>query len=69
MAGAKCQIIMKHAVKEDMKERLDLLSVQGQLHHLVDDAAASLWSEVVQKLSPECMKFALPYNANLSMQQ
>ena len=60
-----------------MEERLDhakSLRVQGQLHHLVDDTAASLWSEVVQKLPPECMKFALnaaqdtlPHNANLSM--
>ena len=79
--GASRQTIMKHAknwvVVEDVEERLDhakSLVTQGQLHHVVDDDAASLWSEVVQKLPPECMKFALnaaqdtlPHNANLSI--
>ena len=40
---------------EDMEDHAKSLRVQGQLHHLVDDTAASLWSEVVQKLPPECM--------------
>jgi hypothetical protein len=75
------KIITKRArnlvATEDVEVRLEhakLLPTQGQLHHLVHDDAASLWSEVVQKLPPECMKFALnaaqdtlPHNANLSM--
>ena len=47
---------------KDREVRLDhakSLATQGQLHNLVDDDAASLWLEVVQKLPPECMKFAL----------
>ena len=60
---------------EDNKDRLahaKSLIVQGQLHHLDDADGASLWSDVVQDLPPECMKFALnasqdilPHNANL----
>ena len=79
--GAKRQTIMKHTknrvTTEEMEERLNhakSLATQGQLHHLVEDDSASLWSEVVQKLSPECMKFAvnaaqdtLPHNDNLSL--
>ena len=64
--GAKRHTIMKRTknlvATEDREVRLDhakSLATQGQLHHLVDDDAASLWSEVVQKLPPECMKFAL----------
>ena len=64
--GAKRHTIMKHTeilvATEDREVRLDharSLTTQGQLHHLVDDDASSLWSEVVQKLPPECMKFAL----------
>ena len=41
---------------------------------MVDEDAAVLWSEVVQSLPPECMKFVLnaaqdtlPHNANLSV--
>ena len=61
----------------DTEQRLDhtkSLSSQGQLHHLVNSDADTLWSEVVQKLPPECMKFALnaaqdtlPHNSNLSV--
>ena len=60
---------------EDAEERLDhakSLKLQGQLYHIVDDAAATVWSDVVQRLPPECLKFALnaaqdtlPHNANL----
>ena len=62
---------------EDSEERLahaTPLPVQGQLHHLTDSNAASLWSDVVHTLPPECSKFALnvaqdtlPHNANLSV--
>ena len=64
--GAKYQTLMKCTkslvATEDPEERLDhaqSLTLQGQLHHLVDDDTASLWPEVVKKLPPECMKFAL----------
>ena len=81
--GARRQSIMKRAknrvMLEDAEERLDhatSLATQGQLHHLVDDDAAILWSEVVHKLPPECMKFVLnaaqdnlPHNDNLSVRR
>lgn len=61
----------------DAEERLDhakSLTKQGELHHLVEENAAALWSEVVQKLPPECIKFALnsaqdtlPRNVNLAI--
>ena len=64
-------------VTEDNEKRLEharSLVVQGQLHLLDDTNGASLWSDVVQALPPECMKFALnaaqdtlPHNANLSV--
>ena len=63
--GAKCQTLMKLTkslvATVDAEERLNhaqSLTSQGQLHQLVDDDAVSLWSEVVQKLPPECMKFS-----------
>ena len=79
--GGRRQTIMKRAknlvMTEDTEERLDhakSLATQGQLHHVVDEDAAVLWSEVVQSLPPECMKFVLnaaqdtlPHNANLSV--
>ena len=79
--GAKRQLLMKCTrnlvATEDVERRLDhakSLTAQGQLHHLVDSDAATLWSEVVQKLPPEPMKFALnaaqdtlPHNSNLSL--
>ena len=47
---------------------------QGQLHSLVDEDTAALWSDVVQKLPPECLKFmlnaahdTLSHNSNLSV--
>ena len=50
------------------------LASQGELHHLVEDDAATLWSETVQHLPRECLKFALnaaqdtlPHNANLAI--
>ena len=64
-------------VKEDNYKRLvhaRSLIVQGQLHLLNDTDGESLWSDVVQALSPECIKFVLnaakdtlPHNANLSV--
>ena len=69
-------------VKKEVKavetaERLDHakgLSSQGELHHLVEDDAATLWSETVQQLPPDCLKFVLntaqdtlPHNANLAV--
>ena len=69
---------VKKAVKAvEMAERLDHakgLSSQGELHHLVENDAATLWSETVQQLPPDCLKFALnsaqdtlPHNANLAV--
>ena len=50
------------------------LSSQGELHHLVEDDAATLWSETVQQVPPNCLKFALNaaqdtllHNANLAV--
>ena len=79
--GAKCRCVSlakrsrNLVVTEDNEERLvhaKSLIVQGQLHHLDDVDGASLCSDVVQALPPECMKFALnaaqdthPHNANL----
>ena len=68
----------KKAVKAtETAERLEHargLSSQGELHHLVEEDAAALWSETVQQLPPDCLKFALnatqdtlPHNANLSV--
>ena len=79
--GGKRQTLMKCTRKlveaEDAEERLDhakSLKLHGQLHHIVDDDAATVWSDVVQRLPPECLKFALnvaqdtlPHNANLSV--
>ena len=48
---------VKKAVKAvETAERLEHakgLSSQGELHHLVEDDAATLWSETVQQLPPE----------------
>ena len=64
--GVKRQILIKLTkilvANEDTDERLNhaqSLTLQGQLHFLVDDNTASLWCEVVQKLVPECMNVAL----------
>ena len=79
--GAKRQTLLKCTKNivetEDTEKRLDhamSLATQGQLHHLVENDAATTWSEVVQKLPPECMKFALnaaqdtlPHNSNLAL--
>ena len=79
--GAKSKVLTKWSrnlvASEDNEERLahaKSLTVQGQLHLLDDVDGASLWSDVVQGLPPECMKFALnaaqdtrPHNANLSV--
>ena len=79
--GARRQTIPKRAktlvLTEGVEGQLDhakFLTKQGHLHELVDDEAATLWSEVVQKLPPEGLKFALnaaqdtlPHNANLSV--
>ena len=79
--GARQQTILKQAktlvLTEGVERQLDhteSLTKQGQLHELVDDEAATLWSEVVQKLPPADLKFALnvaqatlPHNANLSV--
>ena len=64
-------------VVEDNEQRLTHAKspiVKGHLHYLADDDGASWWSDVVQSLPPECMKFALdaaqdtlPHNANLSL--
>ena len=47
---------------------------QGELHRLMEGDAATLWSDTVQKLPPEALKFALnaaqdtlPHNANLAI--
>ena len=32
---------------------------QGEVHRLVEEDAATLWSKTVQKLSPEGLKFTL----------
>ena len=63
----------KKAVKAtETAERLEHargLSSQGELHHLVEEDAAALWSETVQQLPPDCLKYAaqdtLPHDANL----
>ena len=71
-----CQV--KKAVKAvETAERLDHakgLSSLGEVHHLVEDDAATLWSETVQQLPPDCLTFALnaaqdtlPHNANLAV--
>ena len=79
--GARRQTILKRAktlvLTKGVEKQLDhakSLTKQGQLNELVDDEAAALWSEVVQKLPPEGLKFALnaaqdtlPHNANLSV--
>ena len=75
--GARRQVIIKRAknlamseAAEEKRDHAKSLVKQGQLHRLVDEDAARLWSEVVQKLPPECVKFAqdtLPLNANLSL--
>ena len=50
---------VKKAVKAvETAERLDHAkgqSSQGELHHLVEDDAATLWSETVQQLPPDCL--------------
>ena len=50
------------------------LSSQGELHHLVEEDAAALWSETIQQVPPECFNFALnaaqdtlPHNSNLAV--
>ena len=50
------------------------LSSQGELHHLVEDDAVTLCSEIVQQLQPNCLKIAsnashdtLQHNANLAV--
>ena len=79
--GARHQTILKRAkalvLTEGVEGQLDhakSLTKQGQLHELVNDEAATLWSEVVQKLPPEGFKFTLnaaqdtlPHNPNLSV--
>ena len=57
--GARRQTILKRektlVLTEGVEGQLDhakSLTKQGQLHELVDDEAATLWSEVVQKLPP-----------------
>ena len=67
----------KHCGDKGYGETLDhaiSLATQCQLHHLVENDAATMWSEVVQKLPPERMKFALnaaqdtlPHNSNLAL--
>ena len=59
--GARRQVIIKRAknlaMSESAEEKLDhakSLVKQGQLHRLVDEDAAQLWSEVVQKLPQVC---------------
>ena len=63
---ARCRTVLQRVktlvVTEEAGERLDhakSLTRQGQLHSLVDEDAAALWSDVVQKLTPECLKFVL----------
>ena len=61
----------------DVAERLEHargLPHQGEVHRLVEEDAATIWSETVQKLPPEGLKFAmnavqdtLPHNANLAV--
>ena len=79
--GASKKTVMrraKEAVKSaEVAERLEhsqSLHHQGELHRLIEGDAATLWSETVQKLPPEALKFAsnaaqdtLPHNANLAI--
>ena len=79
--GASNKTVMrraKEAVKSaEVAERLEhsrSLPRQGELHRLIEGDAATLWSETVQKLPPEALKFALnaaqdtlPHNANLAI--
>ena len=55
-------------------EHSQSLPHQGELHRLMERDAATLWSETMQKLPPEALKFALntaqdtlPHNANLAI--
>ena len=64
--------VMKAVKAIEKAEHLDhakSLSSQGELHHLVEEGAAALWSETVQQLPPDCLKYAaqdtLPHDANL----
>ena len=79
--GASKKTLMRRA-KEAVKsaeigeclEHSRSLPRQGELHRLMERDAATLWSETVQKLPPEAIKFALnaaqdtlPHNANLAI--
>ena len=64
--GASRRTLMRRAKRvvrsTDVAERLEharSLPHQGEVHQLVEEDAASLWSETVQKLPPESLKFAL----------
>ena len=79
--GAKQETLLKRTKNivetKDTGKTLDhaiSLAKQCQLHLLVENDAATMWSEVVQKLPHECMKFALnaaqytlPHNSNLAL--
>ena len=65
---------MKSAEIGERLEHSRSLPHQGELHRLMERDAATLWSETVQKLPPEALKFALnaaqntlPHNANLAI--
>ena len=79
--GASKKTLMRRAkeavTSAEIGERLEhsrSLPHQGELHRLMERDAATLWSETVQKLPPEALKFALnaaqdtlPHNANLAI--
>ena len=65
---------VKSAEVAECLEHFGSLIHQGDLHRLMERYAATLWSETVQKLPPEALKFALnafqdtlPHNANLAI--
>ena len=68
--------LAKSKVLTKQSRNLVVMEDNGQLHVLDDGDGANLWSDVVQGLPPECMKFALnaaqdtlPHNANLSVRK
>ena len=51
--------VLKSAEVAERLEHSQSLHHQGELHRLIEGDAAILWSETVQKLPPEALKFAL----------
>ena len=47
---------MKATETAERLEHAKGLSSQGELHHLVEEDAAALWSGTVQQLPPDCLK-------------